>query len=78
MRNFLVPHSVQVDRVAGRPFFMVTASMSLDTVCLALDAVDFDGFGRCGHGRQLPGTDYCHSNALDTCGEPAPSAHRFW
>ena len=32
MRNFLVPHSVQMDRVAGRPFFMVTASMSLDAV----------------------------------------------
>ena len=32
MRNFLVPHSTQVDRVAGRPFFMVTASMSCDAV----------------------------------------------
>ena len=32
MRNFLVPHSVQVDRVAGRPFFMVTASMSFEPV----------------------------------------------
>ena len=32
MRNFLVPHSTQTDRVAGRPFFMVTASMSLDAV----------------------------------------------
>jgi len=32
MRNFLVPHSVQTDRVAGRPFFMVTASMSLESV----------------------------------------------
>ena len=32
MRNFLVPHSTQVERVAGRPFFMVTASMSLEPV----------------------------------------------
>ena len=32
MRNFLVPHSTQMDRVAGRPFFMVTASMSRDAV----------------------------------------------
>ena len=32
MRNFVVPHSTQMDRVAGRPFFMVTASMSLDPV----------------------------------------------
>ena len=32
MRNFFAPHSVQVERVAGRPFFMVTASMSLDGV----------------------------------------------
>ena len=30
MRNFLVPQSTQMERVAGRPFFMVTASMSLD------------------------------------------------
>ena len=32
MRNFLVPHSTQTERVAGRPFFMVTASISLDPV----------------------------------------------
>ena len=32
MRNFLVPQSTQTDRVAGRPFFMVTASMSLEPV----------------------------------------------
>ena len=32
MRNFLVPHSVQVERVAARPFFMVTASMSFEAV----------------------------------------------
>ena len=32
MRNFLVPHSTQMDRVAGLPFFMVTAAMSLDAV----------------------------------------------
>ena len=32
MRNFLVPHSTQMDRVEGRPFFMVMASMSLDPV----------------------------------------------
>ena len=32
MRNFFVPHSAQVDRVAARPFFMVMASMSLDGV----------------------------------------------
>ena len=32
MRNFFVPHSTQTERVAGRPFFMVTASMSLDAV----------------------------------------------
>ena len=32
MRNFLVPHSTQVDRVAGRPFCMVTASTSLEAV----------------------------------------------
>ena len=25
MRNFLAPQSAQVERVAGRPFFMVTA-----------------------------------------------------
>ena len=32
MRNFLVPQSTQVDRVAARPFFMVMASMSLEVV----------------------------------------------
>ena len=32
MRNFLVPQSMQMDRVAGRPFFMVMASMSRDAV----------------------------------------------
>ena len=32
MRNFLVPHFTQTERVAGRPFFMVTGSMSLDPV----------------------------------------------
>ena len=32
MWNFLVPHSTQMDRVAGRPFYMVTASMSMDGV----------------------------------------------
>ena len=32
MRNFLVPQSTQTDRVAARPFFMVTASMSLEAV----------------------------------------------
>ncbi len=37
MRNFFVPHSSQVDRMAGLPFFMVTASMSRDAV-LALQS----------------------------------------
>ena len=32
MRNFFVPQSTQTERVAARPFFMVTASMSLDGV----------------------------------------------
>ena len=32
MRNLLVPHSTQTALAAGRPFFMVTASMSLDPV----------------------------------------------
>ena len=32
MRNYFVPHSMQMERVAGRPFFMVTASMSLDPI----------------------------------------------
>ena len=32
MRNFFVPHSTQVERVAGRPFFMVTAWMSREAV----------------------------------------------
>lgn len=32
MRNFCVPHSTQMGRVAARPFFIVTASMSLDGV----------------------------------------------
>ena len=32
MLNFFVPHPVQVDRVAGPPFFMVTASMSREAV----------------------------------------------
>ena len=32
MRNFFVPQSTQVERVAARPFFMVTASTSLDAV----------------------------------------------
>ena len=46
MRNFLVPHSTQTERVAGRPFFMVTASMSLDPgFGLALHAVNLDRFG---------------------------------
>ena len=50
MRNFFVPQSTQVDRVAARPFFMVTASMSFDPVSgLALDAVNLHGFGRGGH-----------------------------
>ena len=58
MRNFLVPQSTQMDRVAARPFFMVTASMSLESVPgggsgLALDAVNLNGFGRGGHRRLL-------------------------
>ena len=32
MRNFLAPHSVQMERAAGRPIFMVTDSMSRDGV----------------------------------------------
>ena len=40
MRNFLVPQSTQVDRVAARPFFMVTASMSLEAV-LALHLTQY-------------------------------------
>ena len=32
MRNFLVPQSTQTALVAGRLFFMVTASMSRDAV----------------------------------------------
>ena len=32
MRNFFMPQSTQVARVAGRSFFMVTASMSLKAV----------------------------------------------
>ena len=32
MRNFLVPQSTRVDRVAARPFFMVMVSMSLEAV----------------------------------------------
>ena len=32
MRNFFVPHSTQTARVAGRPFFMVTASIFLEPV----------------------------------------------
>ena len=54
MRNFLVPQSTQMDRVAARPFFMVTASISLEAVSgLALDAVNLNGFGRGGHRRLL-------------------------
>ena len=54
MRNFFVPHSTQMDRVAGRPFFMVTASMSRGGgLGLALDAVNLNGFGRSGHRGQL-------------------------
>ena len=40
MRNFSVPQSTQVDRVAARPFFMVTASMSLESV-LALHLTQY-------------------------------------
>ena len=29
MRNFFVPQSAQMDLMAGRPFFMVMASMPL-------------------------------------------------
>lgn len=32
MRNFFVPQSMQTERVAGRPFLMVTASTSLEPV----------------------------------------------
>ena len=32
MRNFLAPQSTQVERVAARPFFMMTASMSREGV----------------------------------------------
>ena len=32
MRNFLVQHSAQMARVAGWPFFMGTASISLEAV----------------------------------------------
>ena len=32
MRNFLVPQSTQMARAAARPFFMVTASTSLEPV----------------------------------------------
>ena len=64
MRNFLVPQSTQVDRVAARPFFMVTASMSLECgLGLALDAVDLTGFGRGGHSWTLLGKNGCrHCN----------------
>ena len=32
MRNFLVPHTTQIDRVAARPFFIVTGSISVEPV----------------------------------------------
>ena len=32
MRNSLAPHTVQTERMAGRPFFMVTASISREAV----------------------------------------------
>ena len=32
MRNFLAPRSTQTERVAGRPFFMVTVSMQREVV----------------------------------------------
>ena len=32
IRNFLVPQSTQIALVAARPFFMVTLSISLDSV----------------------------------------------
>ena len=44
MRNFFVPHSAQMDRVPGRPFFMVTASMSRDAV-LALHLTQYISTG---------------------------------
>ena len=54
MRNFFVPQSTQMAWAAARPFFIVMASMSLEAVlALHLDAVDFDGFGRGGHGWTL-------------------------
>ena len=50
MRNFLVPHSVQMDRVAGRPFLMDGLDVAGRGLGLALDAVNFDGFRRRRHG----------------------------
>ena len=44
MRNFFVPHSTQVERVAARPFFMVTASMSREAV-LALHLTQYISTG---------------------------------
>ena len=60
MRNFFVPQSTQVARAAGRPFFMVTASMSLEAVLdLALHAINLHGFGRGGHSWTLLGESGC-------------------
>ena len=47
MRNFQVPHCAHIALTSGWPFFMVTGSMSLDTV-LALHftrqiRIDSDG-----------------------------------
>ena len=73
MRNFLVPQSTQVDRVAA------TAVLHRDGLdvfgwgsCLALDAVNLHGFGRGGHSWTLLGENGCrHCNPPRRLARPA-------
>ena len=75
MRNFLVPQSTQVDRVAARPFFMVTASMSRDAV-LALHLTQYISTGSEGVaviGGSWSGNGCFHCNAPPLRPDPPPA-----
>ena len=75
MRNFLVPQSTQMDRVAARPFFMVTASMSREAV-LALHLTQYISTGSEGVaviGGSWSGNGCLHCNAPPLRPDPQPA-----
>ena len=68
MRNFLVPHSTQMDRVAGRPFFMQKISTAPDGVVIVLNFWTENGGGNCTSRTRLPVWSVANdSHFHDTC-----------